>query len=199
MYAIERGEACAAVGEDGRRKEIGWAPRHRSRPRATSVATVSRIWWDSRRAPDPITIHIHEPVRLYLQSSSSSSCSCSTSSSRSLSQSLNLLHASHHLDQLVDHQFELFTAPLHPTDLVTHLCEHVVHLGLRVVHFPVFDAHVYLPFFEVDPSRDLTVADALAECEDAVDVTLQRRHVVALRRDFARHQDRRECLRAACL
>lgn len=150
---------------------------------------MSRVWWDPRRAPDPKPIQIHEPVRPCLQPTA-------TSRFLSRSQAHNLLHASHHSNQLVHHQLELFTPPLHPTDLVTHLCEHVVH-RLRVVLFLDFDAHVYVPLFEVDPSRDLAGTDTLAECEDAVDEALQRRHVVTLRRDFARHQDRRECLCAA--
>jgi hypothetical protein len=188
VYASEGREACAAVGEDGCREEIGWAARHRPRPRTGSVATVSRVCWNPRRAPDPKPIHIHEPVRPYLQSSS-------------LSQPhKDILHASHHPDQLVHHRLELFAAPLHPTDLVPHICEHFVHIGLRVGYFPVSVTHVYVPFLvpflEVDPSCDLAGTDAFAECEDALDVTLQRRHFVALRRDFACHQDRRECLGA---
>ena len=154
---------------------------------------MNRVWWIPRRAPDPKPIHILEPVRPCLQSSTSSN-STSYSYSRSLSQSHNLLHASHHSDQLVDHQLELFTAPLHPTNLVTRLCEHVVHLGLRVVLSLDSDAHVFVPVFEVDPSRDLAGTDAIAEREDAIDVTLERRHVVAFCCDFARHQYCRECL-----
>ena len=159
--------------------------------------TKSRVRWNPRRTPDPKPIHVHEPVRPYLHSTSATTTTTSYHSYHSRSRVHNLLHASHHSDQLVHHRLELFTAPVHPVDLVTHLCEHVVHLGLCVARFLVSDAHVYVPLFEVDPSRDLAVADALAECEDAVDVTLQRRHVVALRRDFARHQDCRECLCAA--
>ena len=48
----------------------------------------------------------------------------------------------------------------------------------------------------MDPPRDLARADALAECVDGVDVVLQRRHIVASRRHFTCHQDRRERLYA---
>lgn len=158
---------------------------------------MSRMWWYPR-APDPKPIHIHEPLWPDLQSSPSPSSCCSCRSCRrSLSQFHNLLHASHHSDQLVHHRLELFAAALHPTDFVTHLCEHVIHLGLCVVHFLNFEAHVYVPLFEVDSSRDLARTDALTECKDALDVTLERRHLVTLRCNFARHQDRRECL-CAC-
>jgi hypothetical protein len=118
-----------------------------------------------------------------LESSSSSS-----SSPPSLSQFLRLLHRAHHTNQLVHHRLELFDAPLHPFDLVTDLREHVVHLGLGVVVavvVVVFGPDVSVPFFQVDPARDLAGTDALAECEDAVDVVLQRRHFVASRRHLA--------------
>jgi hypothetical protein len=69
VYASERREACGAVGEDRRREEIGWAAHHCPRPRTGSIATVSHICWNPRRAPDPKPIHVHEPVRSYLQSS----------------------------------------------------------------------------------------------------------------------------------
>lgn len=122
-----------------------------------------RVWWNPPRAPDPKSIHVHELVRPYLQTTTTASTiTTTTTTSRSLSQSL--LHASHHTDQLVDHQLELFTAPLHPGDLITHPFEHVVHLGLFVVFFLVLDTHVYVPFMEVKTSRDLTGTDALAEC-----------------------------------
>jgi len=105
-----------------------------------------------------------------------------------LSSLLDLLHRTHHTDQLVDHQLKLFNAPLHPSNLVTDLREHVVHLGLAVFHL-VLRPDVSAPILQVDPPRDLARTDALAECEDAVDVILQRRHLVASRRHFACHQD----------
>ena len=109
---------------------------------------------------------------------------------------LRLPHGSHHPDQLVDHRIELLNAPLNPTNLVAYLREHLVHLGLSVVHLFHSDEYVSVPGLQVDPPRDLARTDTLAECVDDVDVVLQRRHIVTLRRHFACHHDRRERLYA---
>ena len=74
--------------------------------------------------------------------------------------------------------------------------EHLVHLGLSVVHLFRSDEYVSVPVLQVDPPRDLARTDTLMECVDGVDVVLQRRHIVTLRRHFACHHDRRERLYA---
>lgn len=112
---------------------------------------------------------------------------------REPSEALPLLHLLDESDQFVDHRLELFAAPLHGTDLVTHAREHVVHLG-RCVQLVLFGAAVTVPLFHMDSPRDLSRADALTERKYAVRIVLKRRYVIAAHGDFACDEDRRECL-----
>jgi hypothetical protein len=109
------------------------------------------------------------------------------------SEALLLLHLIHESDQFVDHLLELFAAPLHGTDLVTHAHEHIVHLG-RGVRRVLFGAMVLVPLFYVDSPRDFSGANALTKSEYAVRIVLKRRYVIAAHGDFACDEDRRESL-----
>jgi len=108
-------------------------------------------------------------------------------------EAFRLLHLIYEACQLVDHLPEIFAAPFHSANLVTHAREHVVHLrrGVRVV---LFGATVTVPFLHVDSPRDFSRADALAEREYAVCIVLERRYVIAAHGDFTCDEDRRECL-----
>ncbi len=106
---------------------------------------------------------------------------------------LPLLHLIHEADQLVDHLLEILAAPLHGANLVTNPHEHVVHLR-RGVRRVLLGATVTVPLLHMDSPRDFSRADALTEREYAVHIVLKRRYVIAAHGDFARDEDRRECL-----
>ena len=109
------------------------------------------------------------------------------------SKTLHLLHLIHETGQLVHHLLELFTAPLHGSNLVTHPHEHVFHLS-RSIRRVLFGATVPVPLFHVDSPRDFAGTDMLAEREYAVHIVLDRRYVIAAHGDFTCDKDRRECL-----
>ena len=109
------------------------------------------------------------------------------------SETLHFLHLIHETGQLVHHLLELFTAPLHGSNLVTHPHEHVFHLS-RGIRRVLFGAAVPVPLLHVDSPRDFSGTDTLAEREYAVHIVLNRRYVIAAHGNFTCDKDRRQCL-----